>query len=272
MWGLGVSNRISRVRCRHRRSRWAISSWLFSLSSHLVPDACYRGCEVIRLTNSRQHFQGLRRAQHKAETNGVPGDTARKVDPTLNPITRRPGPGRGRPRKQPGGDGTLADQTSQPLQPTPQDIQYGQPPPPPQLHAPGQGQAGDVSAGAPESLPGTAPETMASNPAVGPHPPKPDSLPGPDGLPATSIAPQPTEPLGPPLGPEEDDDHGPPTKRQRLEASDEQPEQLHEDEAVLALAAHNGGAPVDPYESEYPHPDPEHGGGLGGDSHAFDGY
>ncbi|KAI0850132.1 hypothetical protein F5Y00DRAFT_233669 [Daldinia vernicosa] len=47
----------------------------------------------------RQHFQGLRRAQHKVETNGI--DAQRRSDPTQNPITRRPGPGRGRPRKQP---------------------------------------------------------------------------------------------------------------------------------------------------------------------------
>ncbi|KAI0900428.1 hypothetical protein F4806DRAFT_448639 [Annulohypoxylon nitens] len=46
----------------------------------------------------RQHFQGLRRAQHKTESNG---DGQRRSDPTENPITRRPGPGRGRPRKQP---------------------------------------------------------------------------------------------------------------------------------------------------------------------------
>ncbi|KAI1461080.1 hypothetical protein F4805DRAFT_414662 [Annulohypoxylon moriforme] len=47
----------------------------------------------------RQHFQGLRRAQHKTDSNGLDGQ--RKSDPTENPITRRPGPGRGRPRKQP---------------------------------------------------------------------------------------------------------------------------------------------------------------------------
>ncbi|KAI6089043.1 hypothetical protein F4821DRAFT_232790 [Hypoxylon rubiginosum] len=46
----------------------------------------------------RQHFQGLRRAQHKTESNG---DNQRRNDPLQNPITRRPGPGRGRPRKQP---------------------------------------------------------------------------------------------------------------------------------------------------------------------------
>ncbi|CAI4212492.1 unnamed protein product [Parascedosporium putredinis] len=51
----------------------------------------------------RQHFQGLRRAQNKSDAGGtlMPDGTRRPVDPTLNPITRRPGPGRGRPRKQP---------------------------------------------------------------------------------------------------------------------------------------------------------------------------
>ncbi|KAF6842949.1 hypothetical protein CMUS01_02605 [Colletotrichum musicola] len=48
----------------------------------------------------RQHFQGLRRAQQKADSNGGGSDNPRNVDPTLNPITRRPGPGRGRPKKQ----------------------------------------------------------------------------------------------------------------------------------------------------------------------------
>ncbi|KAI2620200.1 hypothetical protein GGS26DRAFT_315900 [Hypomontagnella submonticulosa] len=48
----------------------------------------------------RQHFQGLRRAQHKTEPNGSTLEQ-RRNDPTQNPITRRPGPGRGRPRKQP---------------------------------------------------------------------------------------------------------------------------------------------------------------------------
>ncbi|KAI0116272.1 hypothetical protein GGR51DRAFT_555291 [Nemania sp. FL0031] len=47
----------------------------------------------------RQHFQGLRRAQNKAEPNGSNSDGQRKADPSSNPITRRPGPGRGRPRK-----------------------------------------------------------------------------------------------------------------------------------------------------------------------------
>ncbi|KAI4600366.1 hypothetical protein KJ359_000720 [Pestalotiopsis sp. 9143b] len=49
----------------------------------------------------RQHFQGLRRAQHKVESNGFTGEKPRQGDPTLNPITRRPGPGRGRPKRIP---------------------------------------------------------------------------------------------------------------------------------------------------------------------------
>lgn len=50
-----------------------------------------------------QHFQGLRRAQNKADSHPPPAvaDSPKKFDPTLNPITRRPGPGRGRPRKHP---------------------------------------------------------------------------------------------------------------------------------------------------------------------------
>ncbi len=80
----------------------------------------------------RQHFQGLRRAQQKFEpANGgaaavggslssgisslgalggaaAPAPWSGKGDPTLNPITRRPGPGRGRPRKQSSG-GTADD-------------------------------------------------------------------------------------------------------------------------------------------------------------------
>ncbi|KAG6055251.1 hypothetical protein E4U17_003102 [Claviceps sp. LM77 group G4] len=59
-------------------------------------------CLGYRFTNEgcRQHFQGLRRAQNKAEAVGtavVPNPY--HADPTLNPITRRPGPGRGRPKK-----------------------------------------------------------------------------------------------------------------------------------------------------------------------------
>ncbi|OAA64402.1 hypothetical protein SPI_03049 [Niveomyces insectorum RCEF 264] len=54
----------------------------------------------------RQHFQGLRRMQSKFDLHHAsPGGSsssssaAAKADPTLNPITRRPGPGRRRSRK-----------------------------------------------------------------------------------------------------------------------------------------------------------------------------
>ncbi|KAI1341924.1 hypothetical protein F5Y15DRAFT_351660 [Xylariaceae sp. FL0016] len=68
----------------------------------------------------RQHFQGLRRAQHKADTNGSSLDSQRKSDPTMNPITRRPGPGRGRPRKQPSNPGASSDQPPSSEIPDPQ--------------------------------------------------------------------------------------------------------------------------------------------------------
>jgi hypothetical protein len=55
---------------------------------------------IRRLMHLSQHFQGLRRAQNKIETNGSTPEAAKKADPTMNPITRRPGPGRGRPKKQ----------------------------------------------------------------------------------------------------------------------------------------------------------------------------
>ncbi|KAJ0125489.1 hypothetical protein J7T55_006838 [Diaporthe amygdali] len=77
----------------------------------------------------RQHFQGLRRAQQKAEANGALGDNPRKVDPTLNPITRRPGPGRGRPRKSVGGASGDAQQ-SESASASPSQTQMQQPPPP----------------------------------------------------------------------------------------------------------------------------------------------
>ncbi|KAJ0304109.1 hypothetical protein COL5a_005243 [Colletotrichum fioriniae] len=89
----------------------------------------------------RQHFQGLRRAQHKSETNGGSPDNPRKVDPTTNPITRRPGPGRGRPKKQPQqaaqmAIAVLSEQNGEASQPgqlnqleTDQEVQAGQPQP-----------------------------------------------------------------------------------------------------------------------------------------------
>ncbi|KAH6621220.1 hypothetical protein B0J18DRAFT_220794 [Chaetomium sp. MPI-SDFR-AT-0129] len=69
----------------------------------------------------RQHFQGLRRAQNKTE-HGVSSETPRRVDPTLNPITRRPGPGRGRPRKHPLGDAPAEGPSGITLTPGPHPI------------------------------------------------------------------------------------------------------------------------------------------------------
>jgi len=64
----------------------------------------------------RQHFQGLRRAQQKADASSPTGESSRRVDPTLNPITRRPGPGRGRPKKQ-DENSTIQQQQQQQHQP-----------------------------------------------------------------------------------------------------------------------------------------------------------
>lgn len=93
-------------------------------------------------TPNRQHFQGLRRAQQKAEANGALADSPRKLDPTLNPITRRPGPGRGRPRKSTSGipsmpgasplEAPLLDPNHQPLAHHPHDPHQMPQPMPPQ--------------------------------------------------------------------------------------------------------------------------------------------
>lgn len=69
----------------------------------------------------------MRRAQNKIEGSvASPVDSGvRKIgDPTLNPITRRPGPGRGRPKKQAsvplgGATGPTASPVQQPLPPLP---------------------------------------------------------------------------------------------------------------------------------------------------------
>lgn len=86
-----------------------------------------------------QHFQGLRRAQNKTDTNGLGDNSPRRVDPTLNPITRRPGPGRGRPRKLPGQQSEDPEQTIAAAQPQPEPepeipltpVVAGPPPPAP---------------------------------------------------------------------------------------------------------------------------------------------
>ncbi|KID91496.1 hypothetical protein MGU_01466 [Metarhizium guizhouense ARSEF 977] len=255
----------------------------------------------------RQHFQGLRRSQNKAEANGTAPELSRRVDPTLNPITRRPGPGRGRPRKPgteavspvDGGIGpasasmpastasaasasaaaaaaaavhavhavhaaaahapsiTLkqedtADQQraqqlqqqqyqhqqqhplqqplpqQQPQQPPIQSLQ--QPPPPPSPPQPLKSES--VAETTPEFT--TPPvEALATAPAT-------ETTDAADGTPVV----------------EQDGDadadapEEPPTKRQRLDTQELEQQQPLDDEAVLALAAHNGAT-----ESDYPEED-----------------
>ncbi|PHH74672.1 hypothetical protein CDD82_4820 [Ophiocordyceps australis] len=233
----------------------------------------------------RQHFQGLRRAQNKADANGaVTPESSRRVDPTLNPITRRPGPGRGRPRKQQ----QQQQQSEQQEQQSPQQHQQAQQQPlgPNNVHGnvsmatPVQMQAavGGPFAGAMaepyytnmiippatpnQSLqahgPSTPPQgldkaavsvqdsatTLASDTGVpdGLHMPQGDDTADADvdADGAESVQPEPSE---------ENDDH--PAKRQKMEQEEEpdvtaetEADPTHdpalEDEAVLALAEHNG--------------------------------
>lgn len=100
-----------------------------------------------------QHFQGLRRAQNKADSSGLAPSTisssARNNDPSQNPITRRPGPGRGRPRKNP-----VANPANPANPPNPAN-----PAAPAPLAPMGMGAApvAPMGTGAPAPLPGMAP-------------------------------------------------------------------------------------------------------------------
>lgn len=88
---------------RPRHLGLAFQEVVFHAEPGLRPDGPQSALKNKANISASQHFQGLRRAQQKAEANGALGDNPRKIDPTLNPITRRPGPGRGRPRKSVGG-------------------------------------------------------------------------------------------------------------------------------------------------------------------------
>ncbi|KAI0484178.1 hypothetical protein GGR56DRAFT_13286 [Xylariaceae sp. FL0804] len=160
----------------------------------------------------RQHFQGLRRAQHKAETNGASSDSPRSTDPTMNPITRRPGPGRGRPRKLP----PAPVVTLESFQPQP-----GVLPPnavPPDALPPGEHEGQAITTAAPVSIP----------------------------MQAAAGAPDP-EPLG--MAQDEVDLDDQPAKRPRL---DEDGRQSHDEEPVLALVADGLPGPEDYHvPSEY---------------------
>lgn len=179
----------------------------------------------------RQHFQGLRRAQHKVEVNGTMSDSPRKTDPTMNPITRRPGPGRGRPRKLP----------PAPVAQDSQDVVPGAPVQPqghpqPQIQTQTQTQPAPApTASDPVAVHGSVPVPMPVG-VSDVHPQLPHGLPEPDSLGLVAAEP---------------DDEGEldeqPSKRQRI---DDGPDQM-DDEAILALAAEGTTGTVD----HYPAPD-----------------
>ena len=190
-----------------------------------------------------QHFQGLRRAQNKAESNGVGGgDGPKKADPTLNPITRRPGPGRGRPRKQPAAGASGAPGAA--------------PVTPGAIGAPG-GPAAPAVLGMPPALDGVPGvgdiSTLSESPGVQDGSVEPQHQPPVD----RSVSVQGDTPVDDELAVDpsledaeeaEDDDDEHAAKRPRL---DDNQDQSLEDVAVLhALAAHNNPVAGDEYEPE----------------------
>lgn len=216
---------------------WVTAWEVLRQSLHESHCACYSMIDskslimfLQLLTEYSQHFQGLRRAQHKIETNGSGSDNPRKIDPTMNPITRRPGPGRGRPKKQP-------------QQPTPMPI--------PSLSAqPGQdGESLQLDETTPDDQPQPSPAVM------------PDDL---HALPESLDLPIKDDALDMSLKEDNDDGQdGPDAKRIKLDNPPQDPS-LVDDEAVLALAAHSDAPSVDAYASEYPT-----AGLTGSDPHSF---
>ncbi|KAK1972095.1 hypothetical protein LY78DRAFT_650950 [Colletotrichum sublineola] len=239
----------------------------------------------------RQHFQGLRRAQHKAETNGGSPDNPRKLDPTTNPITRRPGPGRGRPKKQPQQPApmqlpSLPNQPGQLVQPS----QPGQPDQPGQL-GPGQELQADQPP-QPELQPEHQHDHQPDPHQPGPNQPdshQPEShqlnhQPDHDqsiqndqshqqssvisddlgALPESLDLPLKEDSLDISLKEDNDDEQdGHDAKRIKLDNPPQDPS-LVDEEAVLALAAHSEAPSVDGYASEYPT-----AGLTGTDPHSF---
>ncbi|UKZ59101.1 uncharacterized protein TrAtP1_000419 [Trichoderma atroviride] len=258
----------------------------------------------------RQHFQGLRRAQNKNEADGSHSDSARRADPTLNPITRRPGPGRGRPRKsqaseaaQPGtndADGTAdadasptavpvsAPVTISPTAPTMLPVPMLPGPMVPNNSMPGQGpemashampiqqnQHPQLQSQHPhqhqfqhqhfqqlqhqsqippqlkeemlkaEMSEGVELSAQASNHIDSSHlaeseaDAEADSATSQDQLQLDTVQ----------SGDEDPDEH--PAKRQRLDPHDLTQDSALDDEAVLALAAHNGTDATDPYPTDF---------------------
>jgi hypothetical protein len=243
--------------------------------------------------STRQHFQGLRRAQNKIETIVPAIEGPRHSDPSENPITRRPGPGRGRPRKQPnlGSDGqpippdsfapamaasqpniqngqtvppnssqqqqqpqTTADTTEIPhyspyahppqhTQKPPGDQQLALPPQQPPLQQDDQNPHETHAHGSvPQQQPPQQQPPQTSSAATTQPPPaelQQSSAGGPgkdEGDPSSSSEFEDAEGY--------DDDEMPQAKRQRTG------NESLDDEAVLALAAHDGEDSADPYGGE----------------------
>lgn len=218
----------------------------------------------------RQHFQGLRRAQNKAEANGSVVGNGRYSDPTLNPITRRPGPGRGRPKKKQtapeGEDGQSGVDGSSQLS-TPGTIQSG-PTPEQQVQQQVQqldqqldqqqyqqqsqqlGQQLGQQQGQQQAQEEAQEEAKLER-AVSPShaPPIHIAVACADAIDAASIKVDEAEDEA-----EDADgagDEEPPIKRQRMDDTQEAelPAAL-DDEAVLALAAHNGASGSD-YQEDF---------------------
>lgn len=184
----------------------------------------------------RQHFQGLRRAQQKAEANGASSENPRKIDPTLNPITRRPGPGRGRPRKSTGGG------------------------PDSESASPGQVQAQmETGVQLQDQQQQSQPEQLQQQASMQPQPPMDPNV-GPAPTPMMDAAPPQVEDSPPPQpmvmqtegvsfedASEESDEHA--AKRPKLE---ENHDPALNDEAILsALAAHTQPGTVEHYNPDF---------------------
>lgn len=187
-------------------------------------------CFLANITTS-QHFQGLRRAQQKAEANGALSENPRKIDPTLNPITRRPGPGRGRPRKSAGGgpDSESASPGQVQAELELQDQQQQSQPEQLQQQAPMQPQPPmDPNVG-----PAPTPMMDAAPPQVEASPPQQPMIMQTEGVSFEDAS-------------EESDEHA--AKRPKLE---ENHDPALNDEAILsALAAHTQPGSVEHYNPE----------------------
>ena len=218
---------------RHRHLSFAFQEVVFHAEPAFRPGGSQFALKNKANIGASQHFQGLRRAQQKAEANGALGDNPRKVDPTLNPITRRPGPGRGRPRKSVGGASADA-QGPDSASPSPSE---------PQIQQQQQPQA------QPLDLEQSMQPQPPMDPSVGPAP-----TPMMDAAPTQAQAPVPPQPQPMVLQPEgvsfegaseEPDEHA--AKRPKLE---ENHDPALNDEAILsALAAHTSPG-VDHYNPE----------------------